>query len=278
MHRVPNTMWQAVCATLRCGLLTLSLIAFSWGDERLPISDLQRIFARNKLVVALLHDDYPPLFTTSATGRLSGSAIALVEHLAQELGVEVEFIRQAKSFNGIIELVSQGKADIGLGTSLTLSRAKQVLFSKPYMTLNMALLLNRKRLLEAGIHAELSDLKQLRHTSQQIGLLAGSAYREYARRSFPNAEFREFATLPELLAATEKGELLAAVRNDLTARLYLRRHPASIVRLQLFVDRTAKDYLAFSVRPDSPHLLFWINSYLFIYQIDLDASDVVERR
>ncbi len=276
MEGIRNTMRQAIRLTVIWSLIALAAAENSRSEERLPFSDLQRLFARNKLVVAILNYDYPPLFTTSETGQLSGSDISLVENLARELGVAVAFDRQAKSFDEIIDRVSQGKADLGLATTLTLSRAKHVLFSKPYMTLNIALLLNRVKLLEAGIRSKLKDIQQLRHTSQKIGLLAGSAYLDYARQSFPKAELKEYATLPELLAATEQGELLAAVRNDLTAQLYLHRHPASIVRLQLFVDRAAKDYVAFSIRPDSPHLLSWINTYLFVHQINLDDRDVMK--
>ncbi|ETX09223.1 MAG: hypothetical protein ETSY2_00740 [Candidatus Entotheonella gemina] len=270
-------MRQTIRVIVIWSLIALAAAESSRSEERLPFSDLQRLFARNTLVVAILHYDYPPLFTTSESGRLSGSDISLIENLARELGVAVEFDRQAKSFDEIIDRVSQGQADLGLGTTLTLSRAKRVLFSKPYMTLNIALLLNRVKLLEAGIRSTLKDVQQLRHTSQKIGLLAGSAYLDYARKSFPKAELKEYAALPELLAATEQGELLAAVRNDLTAQLYLLRHPASIVRLQLFVDRAAKDYVAFSIRPDSPHVLSWVNTYLFVHQIDLDAGAVMKQ-
>ena len=277
MQNVDTMIMKAVRLSVMWQFVYLTSIALSWAEERQSVSDLQRILAQNKLVVAVLKEDYPPLFATNESGRLFGSNISLVEHLAQELGVQVAFLRRAISFNGIIDLVSQGKADIGLATTLTLSRAKKVMFSRPYMTLNISLLLNRVQLIEAGIYGELRDIHQLRPTTKAIGLLEGSAYIEYARKAFPDAQIKEYATLPELYAAAENGELLAAVRNDLTAQLYLQRNPAAMVRLRLFVDQSAKDYLAFSVRPDSPHLLYWINAYLLLHHIDLDSSDVIDQ-
>ncbi|MEE8291334.1 MAG: transporter substrate-binding domain-containing protein, partial [Candidatus Tectomicrobia bacterium] len=88
-------------------------------------------------MVALVDTDYPPLFITSKTGDLKGSDISLVRDMARELGVQVEFVRKTRSFNEIIDIVSRGEADIGLATSLTLSRAKKVLFTHPYLTLKI---------------------------------------------------------------------------------------------------------------------------------------------
>jgi ABC-type amino acid transport substrate-binding protein len=217
------------------------------------------------------------LFVTSKTGDLKGSDISLVRDMARELGVQVEFVRKTHSFDEIIDIVSRGEADIGLATSLTLSRAKKVLFTHPYLTLKIGLLLNRLKLIEHGITSELKELAELRHTTQPIGVLTGSAYAVYARNHFPQATVKEYPSLRELRTAVEKGEVLAAIRNDLTAKLYLHRHPEAILRLQLFVDQSTKDHVAFPVRRDSPHLLAWLNSYLLIKDVHWNASDLVEQ-
>ncbi|PON13324.1 hypothetical protein C2W62_34935 [Candidatus Entotheonella serta] len=70
--------------------------------------------------------------------------------------------------------------------------------------------------------------------------------------------------------------MLAAVRNDLTAKRYLRRHPEAILRLQLFVDQSTKDHLAFPVRWDRPHLLAWLNAYLLIKEVHWDSNELMD--
>jgi polar amino acid transport system substrate-binding protein len=225
---------------------------------------VHRILTRKKIVVALIDTDYPPLFVSDKTGRLSGHDIDLVHHLASELGVDAVFNRQARSFEDVIDLVSKGEADIGIGTSITLPRAKKVLFSHPYMMLKMALFINRLKRIEAGIASELQDLAAIRQTSQAIGLLTGSAYKAYAQQTFPKATLTEYRSLTDLIIAVEQGTLLAAVRNDLTAKRYLHRHPAALLKLQLFVDEGTRDPIAFAVRPDSPHLLSWLNTLLLL--------------
>lgn len=260
-------------------LLTLMFGVWCQAATAEPASGrtgLQGILARKKLVVALLDTDYPPLFTTRKDGRLTGHSIDLVRHLAKELGVQAEFVRRARSFDGIIDIVSRGGADVGLGTSLTLARAKKVLFSQPYLTLNMALLFNRRRLIEAGITSQVSDLTELRQTTGKIGLLMDSAHKDYAQTTFPRAEIKAYRSLSALITAVRQGEILAAVRNDLTARLYLRRHPASVLQLQLFIDDNSKDYVAFAVHPDNVHLLFWLNTYLSLKKVNHTTGELVE--
>jgi ABC-type amino acid transport substrate-binding protein len=258
------------------------LALLSWGQLTVAqppqaVSDLQLLLARGKLVVALVDTDYPPLFLASSTGDLEGHNISLVQDIAQALGVHVEFVRTTPSFNEIIDMVSTGAADIGLATSMTLSRAQKVLFTQPYLTLNMALLLNRRKLIEYGLESGLTSLTELYHTTQPIGVLTGSAYVVYVRKHFPKAGLKAYASLPDLLAAVQTGEVLAAVRNDLTATLYLHQHPEAVLWLQLFVDQSAKDYLAFPVRRDRPHLLAWLNTYLLLKQAHWNSSDLMEQ-
>jgi len=271
---------------MRCpqgrAVLCLMLVLLSWGQltvaqQPQAISDLQQILARSKLVVALVNTDYPPLFAASPTGHLEGHNISLVQDIARELGVQVEFVRTTHSFDALIDMVSRGEADIGLTTSITLSRAQKVLFTQPYLTLKMALLLNRRKLIEHGLSSGLQSLAELYHTTQSIGMLTGSAYVVYARKHFPQAALKEYDSLPELLIAVQKGEVLAAVRNDLTAQFYLHQHPEAVLWLQLFVDQSAEDYLAFPVRRDRPHLLAWLNAYLLIKQAHWNSSDLIEQ-
>lgn len=260
-------------------LLTLTLVV--WSQPVAPASEatltlLRQLLDNKKLLVAMIDTDYPPLFTTRQNGQLAGHDIELARQLAKELGVQVEFVRQSRSFDAVIDVISRGEADIGLGTSITLARAKKVLFSHPYLTLNMALLLNRRRLIEEGIISELSELAQLRHTTAKIGLLVGSSYKDYARKTFPQAELQEYPSLSSLLRSVRQGDILAAVRNDLTARLYLHSHPATILQLQLFVDERNKDYVAFSVHPSNAHLLFWLNTYLTLKGVSRTTQELLD--
>jgi polar amino acid transport system substrate-binding protein len=83
-----------------------------------------------------------------------------------------------------------------------------------------------------------------------------------ARSAFPRAILREFTSFDDMVAAASRGEILGALDNDLRLRRYLRLHPGEALRLDLEVLRDLHDPIAIAVRPDSPHLLDWINTYL----------------
>jgi ABC-type amino acid transport substrate-binding protein len=208
---------------------------------------------------------------------MRGSDISLLRNIAKALGVDAVFLREAQTFDEIVDLVSRGEADVGVGTSITLARAKKATYTKPYMILKQALLVNRLRLLDQGVTSELRDLEVIRNTKQKIGVMKGSAYITYAKRQFPMAELVAFGSLQELRKGVEDGELLAAVRNDLTAKLYMHRHPALALRIQLFVDEHTNDYVALCVGPESSHLLSWLNSYILIKEINLRSEALVEK-
>jgi ABC-type amino acid transport substrate-binding protein len=240
-------------------------------------SDIQRVIQSNQLVFALTAEDYPPLFSATADGYLTGIGIALMEDIAEEMGVSPKFSRKARSFNEVIEQVASGEADIGFFTSLTLSRAKQVLFTQPYLTSHMAFIVNHLRLMREGVKTGLKDLKEIMGTHQKIGLLEGSAYLEPVKGIFPYAELVFYHSIADLRQAAKNGDILAAVRNDLTAKSYLVRNPSAAIKVDVFVDENYTDYIAFAVRPDSPLLLSWLNSYILIKDLKMNSEEFIKR-
>lgn len=108
--------------------------------------DVQRILDRGKLVVALLDQDNPPFFRADAADQLTGLDIDLARAIADQLGVEVEFNRSAKTFDSVIKTVYNAQADLAISKlSRTLSRAKSIRFSSPYLKMRQGLLVNRRK-------------------------------------------------------------------------------------------------------------------------------------
>src|SRR5260370_6843496 len=108
--------------------------------------DMQRILDRGRLVVAVAGFAAPPFVTIGADGALGGHDIALAHGMAGALGLPVAFDRDATNFDDIVGKVAQGTADLGLSRlSATLARAVLVRFSRPYVVLRHALLVNRPR-------------------------------------------------------------------------------------------------------------------------------------
>ncbi len=146
-------------------------------DGRLLAPDIARIVMRGELVVAMLGVDTPPFFYEKK-GELVGLEVDLAKSIAKELGVNVRFNRNAKSFNGVVDIIARGEADIALSKlSRTLARTQVISFSQPYLTLNHALLLNRvkfaqfarDRTLPEPVVAPPSAPQPFAHTPNQAG-------------------------------------------------------------------------------------------------------------
>jgi polar amino acid transport system substrate-binding protein len=237
--------------------------------------DIQRIVAAKKIRVAMLAPDFPPFIMTGADGRVRGVDVKLARNLARQFGVKLELVRTATTFNAVIQQVAEKQADLGISL-LTISpdRLKMVYFSTPYLTMHMALLVNRRQVL---LWERKFPRQGLRDTTASIGVLKGSAYILTAQQSFPRAKLKKYDTIADELAAVEKGEILGVLDDDILIKRFLREHPGAAVNLNVHVFEDLPDYVGIAVRPDSPHLLAWINSYLLTQGLHFTSSEILEK-
>ena len=64
--------------------------------------------------MAVTQFDLPGFHAQRSDGTLVGAEIELAQQIAQALGVGVQFIKDANSFDAVVDLVASGKADIGV--------------------------------------------------------------------------------------------------------------------------------------------------------------------
>lgn len=82
-------------------------------------------------VVVLTSPDYPPYESVATDGTFEGYDIDLMEALAAEMGVSVEWKEQ--SFDGIVAAISAGQGDMAIsGMNVSEERKKSVDFSDIY--------------------------------------------------------------------------------------------------------------------------------------------------
>jgi polar amino acid transport system substrate-binding protein len=136
--------------------------------------DLQSIIGAKVLRVAVTRFDLPGFHAKRSDGTLVGAEIQLAQQIAQALGIGVQFIEDADSFDAVIDLIASGKADIGISKlSQTYARLRRVRFSIPYITLRHAMLFNRAEIArEANGHSPAAILQKFHG---RIGLTAKSA-------------------------------------------------------------------------------------------------------
>jgi len=148
------------------------LVSVPGGGRAAP--DIARILNRGELIVAMVATDTPPFFS-EVNGVMVGIDIDLVNEIAAELKVPVRYERSAKTFNQVVEVVADGKADFGISKlARTLARAKMVNYTMPYMGIKHAFLVNR--LAFAKIAKDRPAPQVIREFNGTLGVLAGASW------------------------------------------------------------------------------------------------------
>ena len=230
-----GTVALAVCI----GLSSLPAVAQSPSRPELP-RDLQSIVDTKVLRVAVTRFDLPSFHVRGPDGALLGPEIEMAEQIGRALGVRVEFVDNAESFDSVVDFVAAGRADIGVSKlSQTYNRLKRVRFSEPYVTLRHALLFNRVAVArQAGASPPAAVLQKYKG---RLGVIAGSAYVDFAHRNFPEATVVEARNWDAAIESLLSGQVDAVYRDEFEIRRVLKNKPALNVQLgsAVIVDQNA---------------------------------------
>ncbi len=258
---------------------SLSFTSFSFGAETDAVypPDIQRILDRGKLIVAMHNEDAPPFFMHDKDGRFYGFDVELAHGIAKQLGVEVEFNREADTYNGVVDIVARHKADVAISyLSKTLERSKSVRFTNPYVTMNLAVLINRLRAAREKKGQDMPEI--LKNLDGRIGVLANSSHVGYVKEIFPNAIMKKYKAFdPDVINAVLDGSLFAGFFDELDMKRAIRKRPELSLRLQLVIMKDREDYIAIAVPWEDTHLLSWLNLYLKAHSPKITADKLLDR-
>jgi polar amino acid transport system substrate-binding protein len=234
-----RSLFGAVALAVCIGLLSLPAVAQSPSRPELP-RDLQSIVDAKVLRVAVTRFDLPSFHVRGRDGVLLGPEIEMAEQIGRALGVKVEFVDSAESFDSVVDFVAAGRADIGVSKlSQTYNRLKRVRFSEPYVTLRHALLFNRVAIArEADGRPPAAVLQKYKG---RLGVIAGSAYVDFAHRNFPDATVVEARNWDAAIESLLSGQVDAVYRDEFEIRRVLKNKPALNVRFgsAVIVDQNA---------------------------------------
>jgi polar amino acid transport system substrate-binding protein len=235
------------------------LVTVSDGRQLAP--EIARIFNRGELIVAMLGVDTPPFFYKNPKGELVGLEVDLAKAIARELKVSVRFDRSAKSFNDVVDVVARQDADLGISKlSRTMARAQKISFTQPYLRLNHAFLINRVKFAEYAKGRSVPSA--IRDFKGALGVIANSSFADYAGRYFPLSELRAYPTWDDLLKAVNRGEVIAAYRDEFEVKSVLKIDPTASLTLRTVTFKDLEDTLAIAVSIQDPVLLAFVDQYL----------------
>ena len=237
--------------------------------------DIQRILERGKLVVAVLGRDNAPFFMDLGNGELGGLDIQLARAIADQLGVELELNRSAKTFNDVVETVYAGSADLAISKiSRTMQRAMRVQFSRPYLQMRQGLLINRLQVAQQTKSRNITET--IRNLEGKVGVIKGSSYVGFLQQQFPEATIVEMASWPAIVDAVISGEILAGYRDELEIKKVALTQPDAALHLQTVALTDARDALAAVLPWDSTHLLAFTNQHLETLGQDYTVDGLLE--
>ena len=246
-------------------LVALVLIATPAAAQDIA-SGIERIKAAGKLTVAVFFEDVVPFFYAGPDGRLIGIDPALAEDIADKLGVTVEYNRRAETFDGLIDEVVEGRADVAISLlSDTLDRATLTSFSESYVSVRQFLLINRLELgrLLAADPSRANDIPALlNNPSSRIGVIGGTSYVGFVAEDFPDAIAVEYDTWSEMLAAVKSGDLVALMYDEIEIGNWRLADSAGAVELRPYHLAGHPDTIAIALRPGDTDLKAWIDLYL----------------
>lgn len=242
-------------------------------DGRLLAPEFARIASSGELVVAVLKVDQPPFFQ-ERNGELSGLDIDLARDLAQKLNVRVRFNRDATTFDGVVRLLAEGRADVAVSKlSRTLPRTQIISFSTPYLRLNRALLLNRVKFAQLSHGRPVPEV--IRGYDSSIGVVGKSSYAEYVVNNFPKAYVTSYPTWDDALKALNNGSVAAVYRDEFEVKRVLKADPTAALRLRVVTLQDLEDTLAIAVNVSAPALLAFVNQFLAERPKRLEVADVL---
>ena len=106
--------------------LVLCLSLAACGAKGPALADVKKA---GKLTVAT-SPDFPP-FESLEGGKVVGIEVDIMELIAKDLGVEIEFVQM--DFDSVLAAIESAKYDCAMsGITVTPDREKNMLFTKPY--------------------------------------------------------------------------------------------------------------------------------------------------
>jgi polar amino acid transport system substrate-binding protein len=231
---------RTVAITICCTLSPALLYAESGLSQTTPARDLQSIIDAKRLRVAVTRFDLPSFHVHRPDGSFVGAEIEIAQQIGLALGISVEFIEDADTFDAVVDSVASARADIGISKlSQSYSRLHHVRFSDPYVTLRHALLFNRAAIArEANGRPPAAFLQRFRG---RIGVIAASAYVDFARANFPDAIVVEERSWDAAVASLLAGQVEAIYRDEFEIRRVVKMSPALNVQYgtAAIIDRNA---------------------------------------
>ena len=222
-------------------------------------SDLHWLANKGELVVGFVSEDDAPFFYEKG-GETLGLEVELAKRFARSINLQLRVDRSAKTYQEIVDLVADKKIHIGVHSTPTFKRVQKVSFSHAYSKLPHSLILNRVELAKLSNGSKVD--KVLRQFSGTMGILANSAWDEFAKQNFPKAKVIGFPSWEDVADAVFSGRVICGYRNEFYTRKILKSNPSRALSLKIVSFSDLSHDYSFAVSHDNKILKELLNEFV----------------
>ncbi|RDB64540.1 amino acid ABC transporter substrate-binding protein [Gordonibacter sp. 28C] len=193
--------------------------------------------------------DFPPFENLNGNAP-EGFEVDLMGLLAEEMGIESNYLPSTK-FDTIVPLIQTGgKADVGVsGITITDERLEQVDFTDPVCDVNQSITV----LKDSGI----TDVAQLE--GKKIGGQSGTTGFQWAAENVKGAEVIAFDEMTAVFAALQSGQIDAIAVDWPVANYYVKN---AYTDCQIIKEIPTGEQYAIAVSKENPELTKALNTAL----------------
>ena len=234
-------------------LATFGATAMTWAQEP---SRLPKILKAGVLRVGTTGDWNPMSIRDPATNAYQGYDIDVMKALAQDMGVELQFVPTAWStlINGIVA----DKYDLTTSASITPQRIRTVGFTRSYYQVRTVPITLRRNL------TRFRDWDDINQADVTVATTLGTSHEQQVRRFFPAAQIRTIEAPARDYQEVLSGRAHASVTSNLEASRLVSQHP-QLAAVPVAQGRSPAD-LAFIVTQADQVWLNFLNHWITIKQ------------
>lgn len=202
---------------------------------------------------------FPPWTLKDANGQLEGFEIDIAKQLAKDLGVKPEF--HVFDWENIVPALLNRKIDIiTAGMVITPQRALKVNFSQPYDSAGIGLVTN------IPLTKTFSGPQDLNRSEVIITAVTGTVAEDLARRVFPDATIKTFASSQEAIQALTSGKVHGYVEHEPITTFIALDNPKTVD--EPLSKPLLETKMGFAVHKGDPDFIAFLNAWIISHDAD----------
>jgi hypothetical protein len=240
-----------------------------------PFRQISDIKKAGQLIIGMTKADYPPWYSGDVD-NIHGLDVDISQKVADYLGVKVIYKRDGANFDEVVEQLRTGEVDAIIGNlSITPKRMAIVRYSKPYLQLKQALLVNRYWL--AKNKTGNSPGEAIRNFKGKLAFVKGTSYETFAHLSFPNAQHEPVVKWKDIVEGVVNGTYDMAFRNEFEVKRVALEYPEAAIATKTILIKDKVDNIAAAVDYRNTALLDIINFAITSEFSNITVSNMVTR-